>query len=159
MISKFRTLLVFKQCWKNRVKVGHHADWSTDRLLKFLLNRNSGKLFTTSLKPIWKNRQGNSAAAAVVGEHSKKAFSFLYIFFPSLAFSCRWYFSKDRYSQQQPHAMIWIQRILYALELQCFFRHSCNNSIYTTYIQGVELTLKMILMDKHTCSRLWLKHK
>ena len=91
------------------------------RLLKFLLNRNSGKLFTTLVKPIWKNRQGNSAV--VVGEHSKKAFSFLYIFFPSLAFSCRWYFSKDRYySQQQPHAMIWIQlRTLgYALELQSF---------------------------------------
>ena len=124
-ISKFKTLLlVFKQCWKkNRDLKWVNIGLRWYRLLKFLLNRNSGKLFTTLVKPIWKNRQGNSAAAAVVGEHSKKAFSFLYIFFPSLAFSCRWYFSKDRYySQQQPHAMIWIQlRTLgYALELQSF---------------------------------------
>ena len=55
------------------------------RLLKFLLNRNSGKLFTTLVKPIWKNRQGNSGV--VVGEHSKKAFSFfIYIFFLDLLF-------------------------------------------------------------------------
>ena len=88
-ISKFKTLLlVFKQCWKkNRDLKWVNIGLRWYRLLKFLLNRNSGKLFTTLVKPIWKNRQGNSAAAAVVGEHSKKAFSFfIYIFSLSCLF-------------------------------------------------------------------------
>ena len=107
------------------------------RLLKFLLNRNSGKLFTTLVKPIWKNRQGNSAV--VVGEHSKKAFSFfIYIFSLSCLFV----------------SMVFLKgQVLFSTTAACY---DLNSTSYIRVCPGIAMFFRPFAIMLHEVTWNWV---